>query len=52
MQSNKRYQRELGKLAEIGGQQRQKVIDNLADIALEFAQYLIEFPFGDIYSLP
>ena len=26
------------------------MIDSLADIAPDFARYLIEFPFGDIYS--
>jgi len=52
MKSNERYQRGLEKLAEIDGQQGQKVIDSLADIAPDFAQYLIEFPFGDIYSRP
>jgi 4-carboxymuconolactone decarboxylase len=52
MKSNERYQRGLDKLAEIDGQQGQKVIDSLADIAPDFAQYLIEFPFGDIYSRP
>jgi 4-carboxymuconolactone decarboxylase len=52
MKSDERYQRGLDKLAEIDGQQGQKVIDSLADIAPDFAQYLIEFPFGDIYSRP
>lgn len=28
------------------------MIDSLADIAPDFARYLIEFPFGDIYSRP
>ena len=52
MKNNERYQRGLDKLAEIDGEQGQKVIDSLADIAPDFAQYLIEFPFGDIYSRP
>lgn len=30
----------------------QNVIDALADIAPDFADYLLEFPFGDIYSRP
>ena len=50
MKNDERYQRGLAKLAEIDGLQGQKVIDSLADIAPDFAQYLIEFPFGDIYS--
>lgn len=52
MQNDERYQRGLDKLAEIDSQQGQRVIDSLADIAPDFAKYLIEFPFGDIYSRP
>ncbi len=52
MESNERYQRGLSKMDEIDGQQGQKVIESLADISPDFAQYLIEFPFGDIYSRP
>jgi 4-carboxymuconolactone decarboxylase len=52
MKNDERYQRGLDKLAEIDGQQGQRVIDRLADIAPDFAKYLIEFPFGDIYSRP
>jgi 4-carboxymuconolactone decarboxylase len=52
MKSDERYQRGLDKLAEIDGQQGQRVIDSLADIAPDLAKYLIEFPFGDIYSRP
>ena len=38
--------------AKIDGDQGQRVVDSLADIAPEFAKCLIEFPFGDIYSRP
>lgn len=48
--SNERYDRGLRALAEIDGHQGQRVVDSLADIAPDFARYLIEFPFGDIYS--
>lgn len=47
-----RYHRGLAKLAEIDGEGGQRVLDSLADIAPDFARYLIEFPFGDIYSRP
>ena len=50
--SNQRYQRGLEKLREIDGDAGQRVIDSLQDIAPDFARYLIEFPFGDIYSRP
>lgn len=47
-----RYDRGLEKLNEIDGAQGQRVVDSLKDIAPDFARYLIEFPFGDIYSRP
>ena len=47
-----RYDRGLRKLSEIDGKAGERVIDSLNDIAPDFAQYLIEFPFGDIYSRP
>ena len=47
-----RYARGWTKLNEIDGEQGQKVVDSLQDIAPDFARYLIEFPFGDIYSRP
>jgi len=39
-------------LAEIDGEAGDKVVASLADISPDFAQYLFEFPFGDIYSRP
>ncbi|MHC1551620.1 carboxymuconolactone decarboxylase family protein [Phyllobacterium sp. K27] len=39
-------------LAEIDGEAGGNVIAALADIAPDFARYLFEFPFGDIYSRP
>lgn len=39
-------------LAEIDGEAGARVIEALADIAPDFATYLLEFPFGDIYSRP
>jgi len=47
-----RYERGLEKLREIDGDIGQRVVDSLADIAPDFARYLVEFPFGDIYSRP
>lgn len=49
---NERYARGLAKLQEIDGQAWEKVVASLAGIAPDFARYLIEFPFGDIYSRP
>ncbi|MEK1941462.1 MAG: carboxymuconolactone decarboxylase family protein [Pseudomonas sp.] len=39
-------------MREIDGEAGERVIDSLSDIAPDFARYLIEFPFGDIYSRP
>ena len=47
-----RYDRGLRKLAEIDGKAGERVIESLSDIAPDFARYLIEFPFGDVYSRP
>jgi 4-carboxymuconolactone decarboxylase len=47
-----RYERGLAKLQEIDGDAGTNVINSLRDIAPDFARYLIEFPFGDIYSRP
>jgi len=50
--TDERYARGLEKLREIDGEAGERVIAALADIAPEFARYVIEFPFGDIYSRP
>ena len=42
-----RGHRQLSRIDRAGGQ---AIIDALADIAPDFATYLLEFPFGDIYS--
>lgn len=47
-----RYEQGLDRLRQIDGEAGERVIDSLADIAPDFARYLIEFPFGDIYSRP
>jgi 4-carboxymuconolactone decarboxylase len=52
MNTENRYERGLAKLREIDGDAGERVVKSLADIAPDFAKYLIEFPFGDIYSRP
>lgn len=47
-----RFERGARALAEIDGAAGENVINALADIAPDFARYLIEFPFGDIYCRP
>lgn len=39
-------------LRKIDGQGGENVVASLQDIAPDFARYLIEFPFGDVYSRP
>jgi 4-carboxymuconolactone decarboxylase len=52
MENQDRYQRGWEKLREIDGEAGERVVESLQDIAPDFARYLIEFPFGDIYSRP
>jgi 4-carboxymuconolactone decarboxylase len=52
MKNQDRYERGWDKLKEIDGEVGERVIESLKDIAPDFASYLIEFPFGDIYSRP
>ncbi len=49
---NDRFARGSRALAEIDGHGGQAVVDALAGIAPDFARYLVEFPFGDIYCRP
>ena len=50
--NEERFERGVRALASIDGQAGQRVVDALADVAPDFARYLIEFPFGDIYARP
>lgn len=47
-----RLERGKRALAEIDGAAGAKVLAALEDVAPDFASYLLEFPFGDIYSRP
>lgn len=47
-----RYEKGLEALARIDGEQGEKVIASLKDIAPDLGRYIIEFPFGDIYTRP
>ena len=52
MNIESRYERGLAKLREVDGEAGERVLESLDGIAPDFARYLIEFPFGDIYSRP
>jgi 4-carboxymuconolactone decarboxylase len=52
MNKSERFHRGWEKLKEIDGEAGERVIESIKDIAPEFSDLLIEFPFGDIYSRP
>lgn len=52
MSGESRLERGRRALAAIDGAAGEAVVTALADIAPDFATYLFEFPFGDIYSRP
>jgi 4-carboxymuconolactone decarboxylase len=45
-----RYDRGFEKFKEVDGKGGQKAVDDLQDLVPEIGRYLIEYPFGDIYS--
>lgn len=45
-----RFETGLAMLNQIDGKGGEHVIETLRDIAPDFGRYLVEFPFGDIYS--
>lgn len=47
-----RYAVGLDRLRAIDGRDGEAVVEGLKKIAPDFARYLIEFPFGDIYARP
>ncbi|PIE63285.1 MAG: 4-carboxymuconolactone decarboxylase [Desulfobacter postgatei] len=49
---NERFEAGLKKLHEIDGEAGKNVIESLASIAPDLANYIIEFPFGDVYQRP
>jgi 4-carboxymuconolactone decarboxylase len=49
---SERYRRGWEVLRALDPVQSEKVLANLREIAPDFANYVVEFPFGDIYSRP
>lgn len=47
-----RYAIGLDKLHEVDGRDGEAVVEGLKRISPDFARYVIEFPFGDIYARP
>jgi len=50
--TSERYERGREMLSQIDANQPQRLNESLKDIAPEFADLTVEFPFGDIYSRP
>ena len=49
---SERYRRGWEVMCALDPVQSEKVLANLREIAPDFAKYVVEFPFGDIYSRP
>ena len=52
LDTDARYQRGLARLGEVDREQVGRIVAGLRDIAPDFARYLVEFAFGDIYARP
>ncbi len=50
--SSERYTRGWNKLQEIDGEAGERVVNGLKDISPDLGRFIIEYSFGDIYSLP
>ncbi len=50
--TSERYERGLRRLQQVDAEQVGKIVAGLRDVAPDFANYLIEFAFGDIYARP
>ena len=49
---NDRYVAGLAMLEHVDGRGGEEVLESVRAISPDFARYLVEFPFGDIYSRP
>ena len=49
---NERYERGLKKLEEVDGSHGMDLVRTLSQKVPDLARYLVEYPFGDIYSRP
>ena len=50
--SDERYERGLERFSEVDGKGGEKAVEALEGLVPELKRYLVEFPFGDIYSRP
>ena len=49
---NQRYQKGWKTLKKINSQSGERILKSLKDISPDMARFVIEFPYGDIYSRP
>ncbi|MCD6380422.1 carboxymuconolactone decarboxylase family protein [bacterium] len=47
-----RYKRGLEKFRQVDGKGGEKAVNDLKEIVPEIERYIVEYPFGDIYSRP
>jgi 4-carboxymuconolactone decarboxylase len=48
--SNDRYERGWERLRELAGEQGERVVEGIRDVAPDLARYVVEFGYGDVYS--
>jgi len=48
--SDERYERGWARLRELAGEQGERVVEGLKDVAPDLARYVVEFGYGDVYS--
>jgi 4-carboxymuconolactone decarboxylase len=49
---SERYERGLANLKKVDAESGEKVVESLEKISEDFATYLVEYPFGDVYNRP
>jgi len=47
-----RYERGWERLRELAGEQGERAIEGVRDVAPDLARYVVEFGYGDVYSRP
>ena len=50
--SDDRYERGWQKLTELAGEQGERTIEGLKEVAPDLARFVVEFGYGDIYTRP
>jgi 4-carboxymuconolactone decarboxylase len=47
---DERYERGWARIRELAGEQGERVVEGLKDVAPDLARYVVEFGYGDVYS--